>query len=212
MTDADPVPRADDPWTLIGHLNRDRYRVYRRDGYRIWLNVSESRDMARRAVGRYEPEMFEALGRLLPTGGTFLDIGANKGDFSLFATEGGTAALTYIFQTLHENGMINPGDKIALGTPIFSPYLEIPPLADYRLDIIDVRMDEDAVKSTGLNTTKLKLFAFMVSAAVAGVAGALYIHYLGSIAPRAIFDINFLFTILVAASATGRRHLPAAGS
>jgi len=62
-----------------------------------------------------------------------------------------------------------------------------------------IRMDEDAVKSTGLNTTKLKLFAFMLSAAVAGLSGALYIHYLGSIAPRAIFDVNFLFTILVAA-------------
>ncbi len=62
-----------------------------------------------------------------------------------------------------------------------------------------IRMDEDAVKSAGLNTTKLKLFAFMLSAAVAGIAGALYVHYLGSIAPRAIFDINFLFTILVAA-------------
>ena len=60
-------------------------------------------------------------------------------------------------------------------------------------------MDEDAVKSSGLNTTKLKLFAFMVSAFVAGVGGALYIHYLGSIAPRGIFDINFLFTILIAA-------------
>lgn len=62
-----------------------------------------------------------------------------------------------------------------------------------------IKMDEDAVKSTGLNTTKLKLFAFMLSAAVAGLAGALYIHYLGSIAPRGIFDVNFLFTILVAA-------------
>ncbi len=62
-----------------------------------------------------------------------------------------------------------------------------------------IRMDEDAVRSAGLNTTKLKLFAFMLSAAVAGLAGALYVHYLGSIAPRAIFDINFLFTILVAA-------------
>ena len=65
-------------------------------------------------------------------------------EFSLFATEGGTAAMTYIFQTLHENGMIDPGDKIALGTPIFSPYLEIPPLADYQLGIVDIRMDEDA--------------------------------------------------------------------
>lgn len=62
-----------------------------------------------------------------------------------------------------------------------------------------IRMDEDAVKSSGLDTTRLKLFAFMLSAFVAGVGGALYIHYLGSIAPRGIFDINFLFTILIAA-------------
>lgn len=62
-----------------------------------------------------------------------------------------------------------------------------------------IRMDEDAVKSSGLDTTKLKLFAFMLSAMVAGIGGALYIHYLGSIAPRGIFDINFLFTILIAA-------------
>ncbi len=62
-----------------------------------------------------------------------------------------------------------------------------------------IRMDEDAVRSSGLNTTRLKLFAFMVSAMVAGIGGALYIHYLGSSAPRGIFEINFLFTILVAA-------------
>ncbi|MEM7428179.1 MAG: branched-chain amino acid ABC transporter permease [Pseudomonadota bacterium] len=62
-----------------------------------------------------------------------------------------------------------------------------------------ISMDEDAVKASGLDTTKLKLFAFMVSAFVAGIGGALYIHYLGSIAPRGIFDINFLFTILIAA-------------
>ncbi len=66
------------------------------------------------------------------------------GDFSVFATEGGTAAMTYIFQTLRANGLIHPGDKIALGTPIFSPYLEIPPLPDYQMQIVDIRMDENA--------------------------------------------------------------------
>ena len=60
-------------------------------------------------------------------------------------------------------------------------------------------MDEEAVAASGLSTIRLKLFAFMVSAAVAGVGGALYVHYLGSVAPRGLFDINFLFTILVAA-------------
>ncbi len=62
-----------------------------------------------------------------------------------------------------------------------------------------ISMDEDAVKVSGLSTVKLKLFAFLASAFVAGVGGALYIHYLGSIAPRGLFDINFLFTILVSA-------------
>jgi len=62
-----------------------------------------------------------------------------------------------------------------------------------------IGMNEDAVSGSGINTTKLKLFAFMVSAAVAGLGGAFYVHYLGSIAPRALFDINFVFTIIVAA-------------
>ncbi|QAV70938.1 bifunctional aspartate transaminase/aspartate 4-decarboxylase [Salinibacterium sp. UTAS2018] len=63
------------------------------------------------------------------------------GDFSLFATEGGTAAMAYIFHSLSVNGIIHPGEKIALATPIFSPYLEIPVLAEYALDVVDIRMD-----------------------------------------------------------------------
>ena len=67
----------------------------------------------------------------------------SDGDFSLFATEGGTAAMTYIFQSLASNKLISRGDKIAIATPIFSPYLEIPVLAEYGLDIVDIRMDQD---------------------------------------------------------------------
>lgn len=63
-------------------------------------------------------------------------------DLSLFATEGGTAAMTYIFQTLYSNKLIRSGDKIALGTPIFSPYLEIPVLPMFDLEVVDIRMDE----------------------------------------------------------------------
>ncbi|MCP4630840.1 MAG: bifunctional aspartate transaminase/aspartate 4-decarboxylase [bacterium] len=64
------------------------------------------------------------------------------GTLDLFVVEGGTAAMTYIFNTLKENGLINPGDKIALGTPIFTPYLEIPVLNDYQLVVIEVEQDE----------------------------------------------------------------------
>ncbi len=62
-----------------------------------------------------------------------------------------------------------------------------------------IGMNEESVAGSGLSTTRLKAFAFLVSAFVAGVSGAFYVHYLGSLAPRALFDINFLFTILVAA-------------
>ncbi len=35
---------------------------------------------------------------------------------------GGTAAICYIFNSLKENGLIKAGDKIAINTPIFTPY------------------------------------------------------------------------------------------
>lgn len=62
-----------------------------------------------------------------------------------------------------------------------------------------IGMNEESVRGSGISTTRLKLFAFLTGALVAGLGGAFYVHYLGSIAPRAYFDINFLFTIIVAA-------------
>lgn len=62
-----------------------------------------------------------------------------------------------------------------------------------------IGMNEEAVQGSGLSTVRLKTFAFLTSACVAGLGGAFYVHYLGSIAPRALFDINFVFTIIVAA-------------
>ncbi len=65
------------------------------------------------------------------------------GDFDIFATEGGTAAMTYIFDSLRENRIISPGDKIALGLPIFTPYIEIPKLNDFQLVEVGVNAVEN---------------------------------------------------------------------
>ncbi|MEM1152802.1 MAG: bifunctional aspartate transaminase/aspartate 4-decarboxylase [Pseudomonadota bacterium] len=65
------------------------------------------------------------------------------GKFDLFATEGGTAAMSYIFNSLMENKLLHKGDKIALGTPIFTPYLEIPALNDYQFVELEVQQSED---------------------------------------------------------------------
>jgi aspartate 4-decarboxylase len=63
------------------------------------------------------------------------------GEFDIFAVEGGTAAMTYIFNTMRENRLIKPGDTIALGMPIFTPYIEIPTLNDYQLTVVNVNAD-----------------------------------------------------------------------
>ncbi|MGA7777216.1 MAG: bifunctional aspartate transaminase/aspartate 4-decarboxylase [Paraburkholderia sp.] len=60
------------------------------------------------------------------------------GEFDIFAVEGGTAAMTYIFNTMRENHLISVGDTIALGMPIFTPYIEIPRLNDYQLNVVNL--------------------------------------------------------------------------
>ena len=62
-----------------------------------------------------------------------------------------------------------------------------------------VGMNEESVRCSGLSTTILKAVAFLVSAFIAGLGGAFLVHYNGSLAPRAMFDINFVFTVIVAA-------------
>lgn len=66
-----------------------------------------------------------------------------KDHTKLFATEGATAAIVYIFNSLKENHLIHKGDKILINTPIFTPYLEIPELEDYQMDELDLSSKED---------------------------------------------------------------------
>jgi aspartate 4-decarboxylase len=60
------------------------------------------------------------------------------GTFGLYAVEGGTAAMCYLFKSLKANRLLNPGDTIAMVTPIFTPYLEMPHLEDYELKIVSI--------------------------------------------------------------------------
>ncbi|WP_035060746.1 bifunctional aspartate transaminase/aspartate 4-decarboxylase [Andreprevotia chitinilytica] len=62
-----------------------------------------------------------------------------KGHFDMYAVEGGTAAMTYLFNSMRENHLLEPGDTIALGMPIFTPYIEIPELNDYQL--VELKID-----------------------------------------------------------------------
>lgn len=64
------------------------------------------------------------------------------GKYDLFAVEGGTAAMCYIFDSLVANYLLSVGDKIALMVPTFTPYLEIPHLARYNFDIVKIKARE----------------------------------------------------------------------
>ena len=62
--------------------------------------------------------------------------------------------------------------------------------------IMSVRDNRIAAESVGINVTKYRLIAFVVSAALAGMAGALYAMNFSSIAPKK-FDFNTSILILV---------------
>jgi len=66
-----------------------------------------------------------------------------KGTYKIYAVEGGTAAMCYIFKSLKSNRILNPGDTIALGVPIFTPYLEMAHLEDFDLNFVEVHAKQD---------------------------------------------------------------------
>jgi aspartate 4-decarboxylase len=74
-----------------------------------------------------------------------------RGHFDIFAVEGGTAAMCYIFDTLIINRLIHKGEGIALAVPTFTPYIEIPTLERYRFKVTNIVADEMDPK-TGQHT------------------------------------------------------------
>jgi aspartate 4-decarboxylase len=65
------------------------------------------------------------------------------GKFDIYAVEGGTAAMCYIFKSLKANRLLFPGDTIALGTPIFTPYIEMTHLEDYALKVVSIAAPQE---------------------------------------------------------------------
>jgi len=81
---------------------------------------------------------------------TMCDDHPPDGTFDLFAVEGGTAAMCYVFKSLVENRLLHRGDTIALGAPIFTPYIELPRLGDYAFRTVEI--NQSAVAADGRHT------------------------------------------------------------
>lgn len=66
-----------------------------------------------------------------------------KNETVVFPVEGGTAAMCDILNSLKHNGLVNKGDKIAMNTPIFTPYIQIPRLTGFSMVEINLRSKEE---------------------------------------------------------------------
>ncbi len=51
--------------------------------------------------------------------------------------------MCYIFKSLIANRILKKGDTIAMGTPIFTPYIEIAELEDYAFKAVHVRAPQE---------------------------------------------------------------------
>ncbi len=79
--------------------------------------------------------------------------------FDLFAVEGATAGMCYIFDSLIANNILSKGDKVALMAPIFTPYLEIPHLPRYNFEVVELLAEEtteDGVKTGQYSFSELE--------------------------------------------------------
>lgn len=75
-----------------------------------------------------------------------------------------------------------------------------------------IRENEDAVEAAGLNVAKFKVFAFVLSAAVGGLAGAVFVHTpAGGPQPSQLLNLIISIEVLIAAILGGMGTIVGAG-
>ena len=106
------------------------------------------KEMADAVIGDYYPSPSRCLPNIEVILNAYLQStlyhGADlAGETQVFPTEGGSAAMVYIFDALNHNRLLKEGDQIAIATPIFTPYMQIPSVRNYGLVSIDVTSTEE---------------------------------------------------------------------
>jgi branched-chain amino acid transport system permease protein len=80
---------------------------------------------------------------------------------------------------------------------------------------VSIREDQDAAESLGINTVFYKMVSLMLSAAIIGMAGALYTVYMGFIDPKIVFslhDISIMAILVGIVGGVSTIYGPAVGS
>lgn len=80
---------------------------------------------------------------------------------------------------------------------------------------VAIREDQDAAESLGIDTTLYKTIALVLSAVLAGFAGAFYMNYMGYIDPKVVFalhDISVMAIMVVMVGGVATRWGPIVGA
>lgn len=76
-------------WPTVQRVLPSRRLPYPVRGGRVYLSLANAPTALQRVLRTYEPQKYVNIAAFLPAGGTFVDVGANVGDFSLWAARCG---------------------------------------------------------------------------------------------------------------------------
>jgi branched-chain amino acid transport system permease protein len=111
-----------------------------------------------------------------------------------------TGGATGLFTTTLTTGPV-PGYLIAFGLFVGALFLFLAiTRSDAGIVLTAIREDELAVEAAGLNPAKFKLFSFVLSGLVGGLAGALFVHtYAGGfVAPSDLLALTVSIEVIIA--------------
>lgn len=85
---------------------------------------------------------------------------------------------------------------LALATALIARRIQT---GKFGLGLAAIREDEDVAQTLRINTSKLKMRAFVLSSFFPGVAGGIYAYYISYVHPDIVFDINISILIVLMA-------------
>ena len=81
--------------------------------------------------------------------------------------------------------------------------------SDFGLRLLAIREDEDAAETVGVDTTRSKIIAFILSSVFCGIAGGIYAPYITYVEPISVFSVLITTQLIVMAifGEIGRAHV-----
>lgn len=74
------------------------------------------------------------------------------------------------------------------------------------IGLTTIREDEEVAQTLGINATRLKMVAFLLSAFLAGMVGGIFSYYRTYVHPNVMFDVNLSVMVVLMALFGGRQN------